>query len=116
VILGCSILLGVVFGSLSNAIGMLVRQREAIIGINTFFMLPLTFLSSAFMSPALMPSWMRHIASGNPLNWAVTAGREALTTSPDWGFILIRCGGLLALAVACVAVSVQTFRVYQKSV
>ena len=35
-----------VFGALSNAVGMLVRQRETIIGINTFLLLPLTFLSS----------------------------------------------------------------------
>ncbi|HEY0719576.1 MAG TPA: ABC transporter permease, partial [Streptosporangiaceae bacterium] len=40
-----SILVGNVFGALSNTVGMLVRQREAIIGINVFFMLPLTFLS-----------------------------------------------------------------------
>ena len=44
-----SILVGNVFGALSNTVGMLVRQREAIIGINVFFMLPLTFLSSAFL-------------------------------------------------------------------
>jgi ABC-2 type transport system permease protein len=116
VIVVASILLGTVFGTLSNACGMLVRQREAIIGINIFFMLPLTFLSSAFMAPALMPGWMRHIAACNPLNWAVQAGRSALSTDPDWGGVALRCGGLLALAVVCVAVSVVTFRSYQKSV
>lgn len=111
-----SILLGTVFGTLSNACGMLVRQREAIIGINTFFMLPLTFLSSAFMAPALMPGWMRAIASCNPLNWAVQAGREALSADPGWGVVATRCGGLLVLAVVCMVVSVATFRVYQRSV
>jgi ABC-2 type transport system permease protein len=116
VVVVASILLGTVFGALSNACGMLVRQREAIIGINIFFMLPLTFLSSAFMAPTLMPGWMRHIAACNPLNWAVQAGRSALSTDPDWGGVALRCGGLLALAVACVAVSVATFRSYQKSV
>ncbi len=116
VIVLASILLGTVFGTLSNACGMLVRQREAIIGINIFFMLPLTFLSSAFMAPALMPGWMRTVAAGNPLDWAVRAGRSALSTDPDWGAVAIRCGGLLVLAVVCVAVSVATFRSYQKSV
>jgi ABC-2 type transport system permease protein len=63
-----------------------------------------------------MPGWMRNIAACNPLNWAVQAGRAALSADPDWGLIGIRCGGLLALAVVCVAVSVATFRSYQKSV
>ena len=111
-----SILIGNVFGALSNTVGMLVRQREAIIGINVFFMLPLTFLSSAFLPATLMPGWMQGIARCNPLNWAVQAGRDALAANPDWAAVGIRLGGLLALTVACVAVSVATFRSYQKSV
>jgi len=109
-------LLGTVFGALSNALGMLVRERESIIGINTFLLLPLTFLSSAFMAPDQMPSWMRHIADFNPLNWAMTAGRSALSADPDWGAVLGRGGALLALAVAAVWLSIRTFRSYQRSV
>jgi ABC-2 type transport system permease protein len=111
-----AILLGTVFGALSNAVGMLVRQRESIIGINVFFMLPLTFLSSAFMAPSLMPGWMQAIAKCNPVNWAVQAGRSALGADPGWAGVAERCGGLLVLAVVCVAVSVATFRSYQKTV
>ncbi|NEA55745.1 ABC transporter permease [Streptomyces sp. SID13666] len=111
-----SILLGTVFGAFSNALGMLVRQRESIIGINTFLLLPLTFLSSAFMAVTLMPSWMRHIADFNPVNWALVAGRSAMATDPDWGSVLSRGGALLALAVAAVWLSTRTFRAYQKSV
>jgi ABC-2 type transport system permease protein len=116
VLVAASILVGVVFGALSNAVGMLLRSREAIIGVYTFFMLPLMFLSSAFMPTQLMPGWMQAIASRNPLNWAVQIGRSALSAHPDWGAIGVRCGGLLVLAVACVAVSVMTFRSYQKNV
>jgi ABC-2 type transport system permease protein len=111
-----SIGVGVVFGALSNAVGMLLRSREAIIGVYTFFMLPLMFLSSAFMQTSLMPGWMQAIASRNPLNWVVQIGRSALSAQPDWSAIGVRCAGLLALAVACVAVSVVTFRSYQKNV
>jgi len=116
IVIVASILIGAVFGALSNAVGMLVRQREAIIGINVFFMLPLTFLSSAFLPTSLMPGWMQGIARCNPLNWAVQAGRSALSANPDWAAVAIRIGGLLALAVACVTISVATFRSYQKSV
>ncbi|WP_367324388.1 ABC transporter permease [Streptomyces sp. HUAS ZL42] len=111
-----SVLLGTVFGALSNALGMLVRERESIIGINTFLLLPLTFLSSAFMAPSQMPGWIRHAADFNPLNWAMVAGRSAMSGRPDWGDVLSRGGALLALAVAAVWLSTRTFRSYQRAV
>jgi hypothetical protein len=63
-----------------------------------------------------MPGWMQAIASRNPLNWVVQIGRSAVAAQPDWGAIAVRCGGLFLLAVACVTVSVVTFRSYQKNV
>jgi ABC-2 type transport system permease protein len=111
-----AILVGVVFGALSNMTGMTLRSREAIIGVYTFFMLPLMFLSSAFMQTRLMPGWMQAIASRNPLNWVVQIGRDVLASNPDWAAVAARCGGLLALAVICVALSVTTFRSYAKNV
>ncbi|MGY5050831.1 ABC transporter permease [Streptomyces sp. 900105755] len=116
VLLVSAVLLGTIFGALSNALGMLVRERESIIGINTFLLLPLTFLSSAFMAPSQMPGWMRHVADFNPLNWAMVASRSALSADPDWGAVLGRGGALLALAVAAVWLSIRTFRSYQRSV
>jgi ABC-2 type transport system permease protein len=116
ILIAASVLLGTIFGALSNALGMLVRERESIIGINTFLLLPLTFLSSAFMAPSQMPGWMRHIADFNPLNWAMVAGRSAMSEHPDWGVVLGRSGALLALAVAAVWLSIRTFRSYQRSV
>lgn len=111
-----SVLLGTVFGALSNALGMLVRERESIIGINTFLLLPLTFLSSAFMAPSQMPGWIRHVADINPLDWAMVAGRSAMSENPDWDAVLVRGGALLALAVGAVWLSIRTFRSYQRSV
>ncbi|MET9082299.1 ABC transporter permease [Streptomyces sp. NPDC004237] len=116
VLVVAAVLLGTIFGALSNALGMLVRERESIIGINTFLLLPLTFLSSAFMAPSQMPGWIRHIADFNPLDWAMVAGRSAMSADPDWGAVLGRGGALLALAVAAVWLSIRTFRSYQRSV
>lgn len=95
---------------------MLVRRRESIIGINTFLLLPLTFLSSSFMAPSRMPSWMRQIADFNPVNWAMVAGRSALTADPGWWLVLSRAGALLVVAAVAVRLSTRTFRSYQKSV
>jgi ABC-2 type transport system permease protein len=116
VLLVSAVLLGTVFSGLSNIVGMLARQRETIIGINTLLLLPLTFLSSAFMASTLMPSWMRSIAAWNPVNWALDAGRAAMRDDPGWGVVLSRGGWLLGLAVVVLALSTRTFRAYQKSV
>jgi ABC-2 type transport system permease protein len=111
-----SVLLGAVFSALSNVLGLLVRQRETIIALSIFLLLPLTFLSSAFMAEDLMPGWMRAIAAANPVNWALAAARAALAESPDWTVVATRGGGLLALAAAMVWLSTRGFRSYQKSV
>jgi ABC-2 type transport system permease protein len=116
VLIAASVLIAVVFSALSNTVGMLARQRETIIGINTFLLLPLTFLSSAFIVTALMPHWMRNVADGNPVNWALEAGRAAMSASPDWSRVLAWGGGLALLAIAVTALSVLTFRAYQRSV
>jgi len=116
VLILAAILVGVFWGALSNMVGMLLRSREAIIGVYTFFMLPLMFLSSAFMKPGFLPGWMQAIAAWNPLNWEVEIGRSVLSAAPGWAAVTMRLGGLLALAVIGVAVSVRTFRSYARNV
>ena len=116
VLIAMAVLLGTVFSAMSNTVGMLVRQRETIIGLNTLLLLPLTFVSTTFMNEALMPGWMRTLTNYNPVNWAVEAAREALAERPDWGAVWLPAGGLLLLAAAMVWLSTRTFRTYQKAV
>jgi ABC-2 type transport system permease protein len=94
---------------------LILRQRESVIGINTLMTLPLTFLSAAFLPLALAPDWIQTVAAYNPVNWAVEAGREALTASPDWSFVLPRIAGLLLLALLATGWATRTFRAYQAS-
>ena len=88
------------------------RQVPILFGI---IVLPLTFLSGAFMQLSLAPDWIQTIAKYNPVNWAVEAGREAVSSSVDWGFVLGRLGLLAALAIACVLLATRAFRSYQRS-
>ncbi len=116
VLIVTAVLVAIVFSAFSNTVGMLARQRETIIGINSFLLLPLTFLSTAFMAEALMPHWMRIVANCNPVNWALESGRSAMTANPDWARVGLQGGGLALLAIAVTALSVLMFRAYQKSV
>jgi ABC-2 type transport system permease protein len=108
-------LLAAVFAALSNAVGVLARQRETVIGAVTFVQLPLTFLSAALMQKSLLPGWIRSVAEFNPVNWAAEAGRSAAMQHIDAGLVLSRLGLLAALAVVAAALATRAFRAYQRS-
>jgi ABC-2 type transport system permease protein len=115
VVLVCAVLLAITFAALSDAIALLVRQQEALIGVSQFLVLPLTFLSSVMIAPALMPGWVGTAARYNPVDWAAVASREALQRSPDWGLVLDRTALLLALAIVMGWLATRAFRTYQRS-
>jgi ABC-2 type transport system permease protein len=115
VLVACAVLIAAAFGSLSNALALLLRQRESVIGTNVMLTLPLTFLSAAFMPLALAPEWIQTVARFNPVNWAIEAGRESLLATPDWSLIAPRLGGLVLFAVICVGLATQAFRSYQRA-
>jgi ABC-2 type transport system permease protein len=112
----CAMLVGATVAAFSDAMALLLRQRESVIGINTILTLPLTFLSAAFMPLSLVPDWIATAAKLNPVNWAVEAGREALTASPDWSMILPRIVALAILAILATAWATWTFRAYQNGI
>lgn len=108
-------LLGAAFASLSNAVGVLSRQRETLIGAVSFVLLPLTFLSSALMQRSLVPAWIRTVSKFNPVNWAVEAARSAAMERIDWGLVGSRLGLLVALTLVCGALATRAFGSYQRS-
>jgi ABC-2 type transport system permease protein len=104
-------LISVIVASLSNALALLLRQQEALIGISQFIVLPLQFLSSAIMNTRLSPDWVQTVAWYNP----VDSSREALSATPDWGAVWPRLALLVALAATMAWLGTRAFRVYQRS-
>ncbi len=113
--LAAALLLTIVFAALSNAVALLVRRQEALIGISQMISLPLTFLSSAVMDLQLAPDWIADVATYNPLDWCVVVSRQALSAQPDWGAVWPRLAALAALAVVMSALATRAFGAYQKS-
>src|SRR5215212_1531429 len=99
----------------SRAVALTARQEETLIGVVQFIALPLTFLSAAFMQLSLAPGWIQDVARFNPVNWAVEAGREAVSKGPDWGFVLGRLGLLAAVTALFIWIATRAFRAYQRS-
>lgn len=108
-------LLCVVFAAMSNAVALLARQQEALIGVSQFLSLPLAFVSSAVMAIALAPGWIQQIARYNPVDWAVVVSRQALAAGHDWGAALPRLGYLALLAIGMAWLATRAFRAYQRS-
>ena len=110
-----AVLVSVVVAAFSNAIALLVRSQEALIGISQFIVLPLQFVSSALMDTRVAPGWVQDVARYNPVDWAVVAAREALQAGTDWGAVLPRLGLLAGLAVLMAALATRAFAAYQRS-
>jgi ABC-2 type transport system permease protein len=108
-------LLSATIAALSNALALVVRQEETLIAAVTSIILPLTFLSSAFMQASLVPAWIRQVARYNPVNWAAQAGRAASLGPVDWGLIGERVGLLVVLLLISSFLATRAFRAYQRS-
>jgi ABC-2 type transport system permease protein len=64
------------FSWIQALIGLSVRSVEAANSAGFIWMFPLTFISSAFVDPNTMPSWLQPIAEANPFTIVTNATRE----------------------------------------
>jgi ABC-2 type transport system permease protein len=115
VTLAAACLISVIMASFSNALALLLRSQEALIGVSQFVVLPLQFLSSALLATSLAASWVADVARYNPVDWAVVASREALSAGTDWGAVWPRLGLLAGLALLMAWLGTRAFRTYQRS-
>jgi ABC-2 type transport system permease protein len=115
-LLAVSILIALAMAGLSNWFALLTRQREALIGASTILVLPLTFLSGAFLSLRLVPGWIADVARFNPVNWAASAGRIAVQGHADWATVGSYAGFLAIAVVVTATAATRAFGTYQRSI
>jgi oleandomycin transport system permease protein len=83
-------------------VGMRARTAGAVQGLMFLIVLPLSFGSSAFVSPDSMPGWLRAFTDVNPITHLVGAERALLLGSPMGSHLLwtlVSMAGLLAVFV-----------------
>jgi ABC-2 type transport system permease protein len=105
-----SVLIALAMAGLSNGLALLSRSRETLIAASTTLVLPLTFLSGAFLSLKIVPGWIAGIARFNPVNWAASAGRIAIGAHPPWGTVGSYAGFLAIALVVTALLSTRAFR------
>jgi ABC-2 type transport system permease protein/oleandomycin transport system permease protein len=89
------------FSWMMAALGLFIRNAEAMQTAGFLFVFPLTFASSVFVPVASMPEWLQVFARNQPVTQIVNATR-ALMFGGDLAAVWIT----LAWAVGILAVSV----------
>jgi ABC-2 type transport system permease protein len=101
--------------ALSTAVAVLVRREESLIAMVNFLVMPMTFLSTAFMPADLMPRWAALAMQGNPVDWAVRVCRAAFNGEPATGSSALRLGLLVALAAGAMALAQGALGRYRRA-
>jgi ABC-2 type transport system permease protein len=114
-VLAAAALLATAFGGFSQALALILRREESMIGLANFIGLPLMFLSSILISRGTMPGWMDSVAHYNPVDWGTVAARHAIVTGGHWGSVAAHLAYLLALTVVTSAFATWALRRYQRS-
>lgn len=80
--IGVAVVFGWVMSWIAVWIGLSVKSPEAAQGAGFVWLFPLTFASSAFVDPRVMPDWLRSFADVNPITY-VSDSVRALALGPD---------------------------------
>jgi len=83
-----------------------VKTHERVMGMGQVMTMPLFFASNAIYPIVLMPSWLKVVATGNPLTYEVDGlralmvqgGTSAFGLGVDFAVLLAFTAALMALA------------------
>jgi ABC-2 type transport system permease protein/oleandomycin transport system permease protein len=101
------LLIGYAFSWVFAFIGLTASSPEAANAYGFTILFPLTFISSAFVPPETMPSWLQPVAEHNPFTTMVDAARALFVGTPAgndvwlavaWSLAIIVVFGLLSVA------------------
>ncbi|MFF3285507.1 ABC transporter permease [Streptomyces sp. NPDC003023] len=104
------LLLGFTMSWLGALLGLALRSPEAVNALAFMAMMPMMFLSNAFVPLDGLPAWLRTIAEWNPISSVVTACRElfgnptvgtgtGITSEHPVVMSLVLIGAVLAIVV-----------------
>ncbi|MBU4221370.1 MAG: ABC transporter permease [Euryarchaeota archaeon] len=97
---------GILFSSISTTIALVVDDHDGYAAVNSMISMPLFFTSSALMPYDMMPSWLRILASLNPVSYAIDTARALFTGNIPLNGIV----ELIVITVVVLVISVYTFR------
>lgn len=101
-------LFGCMLSSFAITVAMLMPDYDSYYAINGLISMPMFFASTALMPLSSMPSWMRVVASLNPVSYAIDSVRALFSGS--WAAGLSGMAEIAVMAAIMTAVCVYAFR------
>jgi len=77
--------------------------------VSNFLTMPLMFTSNAMFPTSAMPAWLKAIALGNPVTYAVQAMRTISTQGWIWSDIWPALAALTGILILIVGLSIRLF-------
>ena len=103
-------LFGYAISWLSANVGLRAKSAAAAQGAIFIPIFPLTFVSSAFVPVATMPSWLQPIAEANPVTVVVNATRGLFLGVADVGMVLSALAWIVGLVAVFAPLAIWTYR------
>ncbi len=104
-----SSLFGMIMGSISLSIASVLTSMETLFAVTNFLTMPLIFTSNAMFPTSAMPSWLRMIASVNPLSYAVGTMRTIAMVGWNWHVIIPGMAILIVIATITITITIRMF-------
>ena len=95
---------------LSANVGLRAKSAAAAQGAIFLPIFPLTFVSSAFVPIATMPTWLQPIAEANPVTVVVNATRGLFLGVADVGMVLGAVAWIVGLVAVFAPLAIWTYR------
>jgi ABC-2 type transport system permease protein/oleandomycin transport system permease protein len=101
---------GYAFSWVFAFIGLTASSPEAANAYGFTILFPLTFVSSAFVPPETMPSWLQPIAEHNPFTYMVNAARALFVGTPAGNDIWLAVVWSIGITVVFAALAIWRYR------
>jgi ABC-2 type transport system permease protein len=98
------------FVGIMMLVSVLGKTEQAAAGAGWTVMMPIALLGGGMIPLFLMPAWMSTASNFSPAKWAVLAFEGAIWRGFSFVEMLLPCGILVLIGVACFVIGARAFR------
>jgi ABC transporter DrrB family efflux protein len=101
---------GVTIACVSAFVGLAIRDEESVQAFGLIWIFPLTFVSSAFVPVATMPTWLQGFANNQPVTLVINAMRSMALGGPLNPALWESLAWLAGILIVFIPLAVRSYR------